>query len=87
MLCRNVSCSCRFNFSDFEVQWGKPKKYHVHWDQRLGEGAFGEVFLATNVKTLKNVVVKTIKPEKVSCWMPCAIGGTGLVTIVCIRVA
>lgn len=47
-----------------ELHFGDFSLYDVHYDRRLGEGAYGEVFLATNRRTARQCVVKTIKPDK-----------------------
>lgn len=50
------------------IEWkGIEEHWEIHWDSKLGEGAYGEVFRATSKDTGAPCCVKTIRKEKVRC--------------------
>ena len=55
----------RFDIPGFKLKWGNARNYVVYDDKLLGEGAYGEVFLARHKDNKRRpICVKTIRPEK-----------------------
>lgn len=54
----------RFDYTSMELEWTPTSRYDIRYSERLGEGAFGEVFSAWDTVADLEVCVKTIKPEK-----------------------